>query len=1257
MAWLKKKQLRDANEVAIIGMSCCFPDAENYQQYWQNLTNGLNSIREIPPDRWDISQYYSPDIHSPNKSVSKWGGMLRDIAGFDTSFFNISPSEAQSMDPQQRLLLQEAWHCLEDAGILLGVLQQNRTAVYVGAMAIDYHHLVAMANEIDSYACLGNYQGILASRLSYFMQLKGESKTLDTACSSSLVALHDAKRGLIEGECDYAFAAGVSVICHPAKYISFSKLRMLSPEGQCKTFDKAANGYVPGEGVGILLLTTLENALKRGHRIHGIVKGSAVNHTGKSHSITAPRVEAQCEVIIATQKEASIHPECITYIEAHGTGTSLGDPIEVEALTQAFFSQTDKKQYCGLGSVKTNIGHLEAAAGIAGVIKVLLMMQQQKFVPTLNVKEVNPLINLQNSPFYLTQEVADWRVSTQNKRCAGVSSFGFGGVNAHVILEEYPTQDQIFEKQSTYPFILSAKSSESLQALIKMWQSHVHTTNFEQQSLNDISYTLLRGREMLPYRLGLSVSSSTDLCKQLNFVDTSSQNFVTHKIFWIDSTFDATYQEFVLLSSLHPPLQKHYEFCCQILITLKQKKLIKEWQKETVTQTAQTIFLAIVLYCCSNYLLSLGSKPFFISGYGTGRIIAAAVSGYLSLSQALQILLLRNKKNKKTKALILHLKTPKFPFYDVNLQKIFSPLQIDAISCQQLRKHIFVDGLLLKDLKSQIELLRENQFTLKEYLQTWDQALKATLDLTLDELWVKPQNKKDDLSTDYALLLQIILLTSLKKLQQKWQLNDRINMPSLELNAFTDLLVMNELSKELILRWLVSNNLNDCTQLAKALQSIQHQEIYSPLLAKLFLPFSPASIDASIWLSTPEDIQGNLEVFLSKFSLEQQQIFVLGANKESAFQCRLNTLKEFSTWLLKLWTHHGLNTELIDAYHFKGQFISLPLYPFVKKRYWCDRTIQNPANAMKLKLKSPAGDLVSLPQTVSSPESIIQPTSGSFAPLKIPALSTYPSGLEEKITSQLEKLLNQQLYLEDGTLILDQPLSVYGLDSILAVELIKQINITFGLDLKATTFYNYPTLKTLSAYIATLWVEKTPSVIEAIDSDVRSPVVRVELKQKEHTVGVCSEAIAVVGISGYLPQAKTLAEYWELLKTGHDAVTEIPANRWSIEDYYHTDPQQSEKTQSKWGGFIEGVDEFDPLFFNISPSEAEWMDPQQRLFLEVSWQALEDAGYSQERLDGSRCGVYVGVMNNDYQELMQKTSALPTAHQMLGNSHSILAAG
>lgn len=388
---------KQSADIAIIGVACRFPDADHYHEFWENINSGKDSIREVPIERWNPDLYYSADISIPNKTISKWGGFIHKADHFDHKFFNISPREAKNMDPEQRILLEETWRCIEDSGVSLQDLQRKTTSVFAGIMNSDYRQTGHAESEIDSYACLGSFEAMLSNRLSYTFGLTGKSMSVNAACASSLVALHEAVKSLRTKESDYAIASGVNLNFQPGKYISFSKARMLSPDGKCKTFDAAANGYVPGEGAGVVLLQRLGDAVKAGHHIYGIIKGTAVNHGGKSRSITAPRAEAQSRVISEALHNAAVDAATVSYVEAHGTGTSLGDPIEIEALTKAYRQYTEDTQYCRIGSVKTNIGHTEAAAGMAGLIKVLMMMKHRRVPKSLNVHTVNPIIQFEKN--------------------------------------------------------------------------------------------------------------------------------------------------------------------------------------------------------------------------------------------------------------------------------------------------------------------------------------------------------------------------------------------------------------------------------------------------------------------------------------------------------------------------------------------------------------------------------------------------------------------------------------------------------------------------------------------------------------------------------------------------------------------------------------------------------------------------------------------------------------------------------------------
>jgi acyl transferase domain-containing protein/acyl carrier protein len=520
-----KPFVADFQDIAIIGMSGRFPGAKNLAQFWDNLTKEKDSISEIPSARWDWRSYFGDPQGDENKTNSKWGGFLDNVKSFDPAFFHISNREAELMDPQQRLLLEEVWHVIEDAGYNPESLSGTKTGIFIGVCNNDYNDLL-LENNIrqDAYTSTGSYFSIIPNRISYFLDVHGPSVAIDTACSSSLVALHQAVQALAHKDCTNAIAGGVNLCLTPKRYCSFSHAGMLSPDGRCKTFDKSANGYVRGEGVGVVLLKPLNKAVADGDHIYGVIKGSAVNHGGFSNSLTAPNPNAQAALLVSAYQKANISPETVTYIEAHGTGTSLGDPIEINGLKKAFeqlYKQWDKPTlaHCGIGSVKTNIGHLESAAGIAGVIKVLLAMKHHQLPASINFKELNPYIQLQDSPFFIVNQTQSWESlkggdNQRIPRRAGVSSFGFGGANAHIVLEEYlnPTPSSLLE-QSPQLIVLSAKNADRLIAYVKEIVAFLDSTNH--LSLADIAYTLQVGRLAMEERLAMIVSSLNDLKEKL----------------------------------------------------------------------------------------------------------------------------------------------------------------------------------------------------------------------------------------------------------------------------------------------------------------------------------------------------------------------------------------------------------------------------------------------------------------------------------------------------------------------------------------------------------------------------------------------------------------------------------------------------------------------------------------------------------------------------------------------------------------------
>ena len=511
--------------IAVIGMSARFAKSPNIKELWKNLAAGADLVEEV--SRWDLSRYY-PD--SATGEYCRHGSFLDDIDRFDPVFFNISGLEANYMDPQQRLFLEECWKALEDAGYAGGesavqrptmatTIGERRCGVYVGWCGVDYGFL--LGDNPPPQAHWGTTGSVIPARIAYFLDLHGPAVAVDTACSSSLVAVHLACRALLAGEMDMALAGGVSIQTTPASFLTPNKGGMLSHTGRCYTFDERADGFVLGEGVGVVVLKRLADAVAARDNIYGVIRGSALNQDGKTNGITAPSARSQERLAREVYQTFNIHPARIGMVEAHGTGTKLGDPIEFEALTRAFRHDTERTQYCAIGSIKTNLGHTIAAAGVAGLIKVLLSLRHKQIPASLHFRQSNPNLRIQDSPFYVNTNLRDWEAERDADgrpypRLAVLSSFGFSGTNAHMAIEEAPAIERAHGDRPGYLIVLSARSFDQLCRQVEQLVVHLKDgADQEWEDCGNISYTLLLGRKHFNHRLACVAGDTAELVRLL----------------------------------------------------------------------------------------------------------------------------------------------------------------------------------------------------------------------------------------------------------------------------------------------------------------------------------------------------------------------------------------------------------------------------------------------------------------------------------------------------------------------------------------------------------------------------------------------------------------------------------------------------------------------------------------------------------------------------------------------------------------------
>jgi acyl transferase domain-containing protein/NAD(P)-dependent dehydrogenase (short-subunit alcohol dehydrogenase family)/acyl carrier protein len=639
--------------IAIVGMSCRFPGgADTPNAFWQLLQNGVDAITEVPKDRWDIHDYYDPNPDVPGKMYTRYGGFLQQVDQFDPQFFGISPREAISIDPQQRILLEVSWEALEHAGFVPNRKATGKTGVFVGITTNDYARLLTPQENfehIDAYYLTGNPLNAVAGRLSYTFGLQGPCMAIDTACSSSLVAVHLACQSLRTGECQQALAAGVNLILSPANTVALSKAQMLSADGRCKTFDAAADGIVRGEGCGVVVLKRLSDAIANGDTILALIRGSAVNQDGRSGGFTVPNKTAQQELLHRALETAKVKPHEVHYIEAHGTGTPLGDPIELRALGEVLGQGRSPDQLLKVGSVKTNIGHLESAAGIAGLIKVILSLQQEEIPPHLHFTQPNPHIDWSQLPVEVATKRTVWRRGTQ-KRIAGVSSFGASGTNAHVILEEAPiAADSPTVERPLHLLTLSAKTEPALGQLAQHYAAYLKTNpNFA-----EVCFSANTGRSQFEQALAVVAATSAQASEILTAFTNGQEVAGLFKgeataSLKIAFLFTGQGSQFVgmarQLYDAQPTFRAVLDRCNDILLPYLNKPLLNvlyppDGTSADVDQTAYTQpALFAVEYALAQVWLSWGIQPSVVMGHSVGEYVAACIAGVFSLEEGLKLI-------------------------------------------------------------------------------------------------------------------------------------------------------------------------------------------------------------------------------------------------------------------------------------------------------------------------------------------------------------------------------------------------------------------------------------------------------------------------------------------------------------------------------------------------------------------------------------------------------------------------------------------
>jgi acyl transferase domain-containing protein/SAM-dependent methyltransferase/acyl carrier protein len=705
--------------VAIVGMACRFPGANNLEEYWELLSNGMDAITEVPSDRFNVEEYYDSEGMDSGKMFNKYGGFIQDIDKFDYRRFGFTPREAAYMDPQQRVLLELSWEALENAGIDISKLYGSKTGVFMGASTNDYSQLINDREGINPFTVTGNALSVISNRVSYSLDLKGPSVTVDTACSSSLVSVEVASQNILSGNCEMAIAGGVNIILTPHLAINYSQTGILSRYGRCRTFDAQADGFVRGEGAGVIVLKRLSQALKDNDRIYGLIKGGAINQDGKTNGIMAPNQLSQVAVMKEAFHKANISPGEIEYIEAHGTATSVGDRIEAEAISKAVGEDRDLELKCLIGSVKTNIGHLEAAAGIAGVIKVALSLWHQRIPPSLHFNQPNDDIPFDQLPIKVQTDLSSWR-QKRGRQYAGISSFGFAGTNCHLILSDYEETsnntpetspiEQALEKPQI--ITLSAVNDHALKDFTGKILEELKTGKIA--NIADLAYSVNVRRMHHEHRMALTFTTREELISQLEQVKQGKNPFdiavneVTNKIrrdiAFVFSGMDKSWKETAIqLFEKEEVFRKQVEKCDKVFRELiTGQSIIVGLLQDNGLFEEHNPYSQAVIFSVQVALVELwkswGIEPKAVLGQGLGEISAAYVSGIINLRDAMLLAVQQghlthvdaghapfvrdgNELEKKLEEVSINPSSTNISFYSSETTREMEGIELDLLNC------------------------------------------------------------------------------------------------------------------------------------------------------------------------------------------------------------------------------------------------------------------------------------------------------------------------------------------------------------------------------------------------------------------------------------------------------------------------------------------------------------------------------------------------------------------------------------------------
>ncbi|WP_309059781.1 SDR family NAD(P)-dependent oxidoreductase [Streptomyces sp.] len=1255
-------------DIAIIGIGGRFPGADGPDALWARLAAGDDLVTPVPASRWDHNRHYDPTGTTPGTTDCRHGAFLDAIDTFDAAFFRILPSEAESMDPQLRLLLEVLYATAEDAGAT-PALRGSNTGIFVGQCFQDYdNEMIARGRTVGVHDPIGAAMSMTANRPSFYFDLSGPSLTVDTACSSSLTALHLAVESLRRGECAMAFAAGTNLIASPRHYLKLSAIGALSPGGRCYSFDSRADGYVPGEAVAAVLLKPLRRALADGDPVHAVIKSVAVNHGGHASSATAPNQARQEALLRRAWREAGIDPATLTYLEAHGTGTRLGDPIEVDAVKSAL-RDSGGEPHIVLGSAKSHLGHTEGAAGLVGVVKTVLSMRHGLIPAMPSFDEANPYCRLDEGPLHVNREPVPWNPPPGVPRRAGVSSFGFGGSYAHVVLEEPPVRPAARPAGGPLVFPLSARTRDRLRALARRYLDvlgpgcGLPTTG--------IAATLQHGREAAAVRAAVIADDRAGLVHGLQALLAADETDGAGRVY--DMTGAAAHDarpadDLARLArrwtdgeTVDWPTGSDGRPVPRVPLPTYPFEPQRFWLREPPAVPRPSSPPADT----SDPLAAELAAQVAESGYSGARILDALVE-FSDLGRALAASVLRGHTGRGRYGADDRLadRTEIAPghehfteFLERALRTCEPPTDGEAAEQARLTARLRELARAVPEIEPHIDLVVAWSGQLPDVLADRVNPLELYFPGDGDDQGIARVYGNTGIANHFNDLIARAVATHLRE-QHARRPGEPLRV--LEIGAGSGA------TTERVLRRLDALGLPESTvtyyftDVSPAFFRIARKRLDGARTAVRYAAFDLEADPAG---------QGFEPGFFDAV-VATNVVHVTRVVADSVARIRrlltdggLFALNELTRALDYLTLMFGMvpgwkppqdgrlpGSPLLDAAGWRRVLATGGFEPVWV--FGAADVDESEADQCVLVGRAAPGASGTAVAAVERPTTT-SPTEPAPTAPPAPVAEDMPTTLARHLRQEFAEFLSIPAETVDDT----TPFAEYGLDSLGAIQMVRTMEGTFGA-LPKVLLYECRTVAELAAYL----LENTPAACEAVTATVSaSPAPAPGPEQQERPAPADpapdpapDDPVAVVGMAGIFPGAPDCDTLWQRLREGADLVTEIPPDRFDWRPVYGDPQREPGKTDTRWGAFIDGVDEFDAEFFGISPLEAGLMDPQQRLLLHCAWWAVEDAGHRPGSLNGTDTGVFVGATSHDYDEHLIRIGRDREAHASLGVGHCIL---